>query len=327
MRNPKMLQILRGLEDRYPVELERQFPRILNKIAELWGMPEMSAYFDELLVDSRGNRKGFPPEVVQEIFFLNTLFIQRAGKEPSDIWVLEHSRVEPKKPTGPTIEKKFFAGIEAGDENALGLLNAGVSVNARGEGGVTALIVALFNRHERLALALLGKGADVRAQDGGGHTALHWAAKHGLAQSVKALIERDAEIDARNKWRATPLMFACEQGPEEIVRLLLIAGANTRAADNDGATPLHKAAARGHLTILQSLLDHGADIDSRGKTGSALHSAAASGQAQAAEFLLRRGANVQLRDGDGRTAADVARQNGNKTIERILKLRAGNDDR
>src|SRR5688572_24851759 len=108
MRNPKMLQIMRGIEDKYPVELERVFPRILNKIAELWEMPEARTYFEELMVDQRGNRKGFPPKIAEEILFLSNLHnkLREGGERPSEVWVLEHARNEPLKPTSETLEQR-----------------------------------------------------------------------------------------------------------------------------------------------------------------------------------------------------------------------------
>ena len=44
------------------------FPHVTNRIAELWKTPRMlDRYFDDLLVDRRGNRKGFPLGVAMEI--------------------------------------------------------------------------------------------------------------------------------------------------------------------------------------------------------------------------------------------------------------------
>ena len=51
-----------------PRELARQFPRIANAMATAWPDPvACEAYFDELLVDRRGQRKGFPPEILREL--------------------------------------------------------------------------------------------------------------------------------------------------------------------------------------------------------------------------------------------------------------------
>jgi len=51
-----------------PTELAGRYPRIANSIAELW--PRVSrceAYLDSMLVDERGERKNFPPQVAMEI--------------------------------------------------------------------------------------------------------------------------------------------------------------------------------------------------------------------------------------------------------------------
>ncbi len=55
-------------DDLRPYTLARSFPRIVNKMAELWRRPaQLDAYFDELLVDERGGRQGFPLTVLFEI--------------------------------------------------------------------------------------------------------------------------------------------------------------------------------------------------------------------------------------------------------------------
>ncbi|MCL4746725.1 MAG: hypothetical protein KJZ83_15140 [Burkholderiaceae bacterium] len=50
------------------VGLRGQFPRILNRIAQAWPEPRSFAkLIDSLLIDDRGNREGFPFEVIKEI--------------------------------------------------------------------------------------------------------------------------------------------------------------------------------------------------------------------------------------------------------------------
>ena len=54
--------------DCQPRVLAEKFPRILNRMAEIWRRPSlMDAYFDELLVDTRGGRQGFPLDVLFDI--------------------------------------------------------------------------------------------------------------------------------------------------------------------------------------------------------------------------------------------------------------------
>lgn len=53
--------------------LERKFQRIADKIAESWPRADCATYIDSLIVDTRGGRQGFPPEVVSELFVLHAL--------------------------------------------------------------------------------------------------------------------------------------------------------------------------------------------------------------------------------------------------------------
>lgn len=64
-----------------PIQLTRKYPRIANKLAELWRDPAQCAFFMETLrVDRRGARQGFPPEVEKEIEALRRYFLAGCGK-------------------------------------------------------------------------------------------------------------------------------------------------------------------------------------------------------------------------------------------------------
>lgn len=65
--------------------LERQFKRIADKIAESWPTPACARYVDSLLVDSRGGRQGFPPEVISELFLLHAL-LEDHNPTRRDLW-------------------------------------------------------------------------------------------------------------------------------------------------------------------------------------------------------------------------------------------------
>src|ERR1017187_9084485 len=71
--NEKLLAILQGDTRSYPYELEKLYPRILNKIIEVWYTPQAEEFFLDLMVDKRGGRQGFPPKVAAEIFRLGQM--------------------------------------------------------------------------------------------------------------------------------------------------------------------------------------------------------------------------------------------------------------
>ena len=69
--NKRLLKILNNREQNYPHALERQFPRIFEKVMSLWDSPEFDAYLAELMVTTRSNRQGFPQEVASDIIYLH----------------------------------------------------------------------------------------------------------------------------------------------------------------------------------------------------------------------------------------------------------------
>jgi hypothetical protein len=68
-------------QDVQPIGLMRLYPRIANLLASGWDDRDGTyQYFDELLNDRRGHRKGFPPDVMGELLALRTYF---AGIHPT----------------------------------------------------------------------------------------------------------------------------------------------------------------------------------------------------------------------------------------------------
>ena len=58
-----------------PRTLLYRFPRIANLVAAMWQDPNsLRRYVDDLLVDKRGTRQGFPVEVLRELFQLRAYF-------------------------------------------------------------------------------------------------------------------------------------------------------------------------------------------------------------------------------------------------------------
>ena len=58
-----------------PKSLMYKFPRIANLLAAMWPDPNsFRRYIDDLLVDKRGSRQGFPVEVLRELFELRAFY-------------------------------------------------------------------------------------------------------------------------------------------------------------------------------------------------------------------------------------------------------------
>lgn len=69
----KLLGYLGPDAGKYPVLVEQQFPRILERIVALWGKSGLDTFLEELMVTKRPGRQGFPHDVALEIFRLATL--------------------------------------------------------------------------------------------------------------------------------------------------------------------------------------------------------------------------------------------------------------
>lgn len=50
--------------------IEADFPHIANKLTLVWDYPECFSYLSELIIDNRGNRKGFDLDIMGDLMLL-----------------------------------------------------------------------------------------------------------------------------------------------------------------------------------------------------------------------------------------------------------------
>ena len=257
--NERLMGCLRGFENHYPYKLEDKFARIVERITELWDNPQIDGYFAELLIDDRGNRTGFPPDVAREIFLLSIAHdeIRNKRHEETDVWAEER---EAAQRAIDELNMKFLpAGMlkaaESSDPSRIALfIKAGMAVDVRDEREWTPLMVAAFNGNEAVARMLIAHGANVQARDVGGYTPLHWAALNGFESVIRLLISKGFERNARSNFGWTALMQAATKGHTAVVRALLDAGDDPNMVTDDGWTALHKAVANQHVETVAILL-------------------------------------------------------------------------
>jgi hypothetical protein len=53
--------------------IEQKFPRLAESVTLMWGDKDFQPYVDKLVVDDRGDREGFPQDVMQELLFLSQM--------------------------------------------------------------------------------------------------------------------------------------------------------------------------------------------------------------------------------------------------------------
>jgi ankyrin repeat protein len=298
--NEKLLQYLKGFENKYPHQLEARYLRVLEKIVDLWGTPAVEPYFSELLIADRVGRQGFPSDVASEIFDLSQAYekIMNTAKEDTDIWSVE--RAVPRKELelrGIKFDRQnLFKSIELGNSEQVELfLKAGMPVDSRDSRDWTPLMVAAFNGSEEIAGLLIKYGADYRAQDMGGYSPLHWAAFNGYEKVVRMLLKKGAEPNIRSKYGLTPLLQSSARGYAKVVAQLLEAGAEPNIATNDGGTPLHKAVANGHKDVILLLVKAKASSYMRNREGETPFSIAEKGKHPAILKLLKSVREAQLK--------------------------------
>lgn len=168
-------------------------------------------------------------------------------------------------------DKLLRRAVERGSvEEIVAAVRRGANVNARDDGGETALTYAASaNLGPESAAAciqcLIGLGARVAEERprGGLGTSVHLAAAYGYTEALKALLSADGKV-ALNMFddvSRTPLICAVENVHLTEASLLLEAGADVDAHDAEkiGNTALIKAVQSRNLVMVRLLLKHGAD--------------------------------------------------------------------
>jgi ankyrin repeat protein len=267
--NETLMKYLEGAEGKYPHRLEANYPRILEKIAELWSSPHQIAdYFTDLMIDKRGTRQGFPPDIASEIFVLSIYYDNFLAKqaESGDAWGNEKegagSPVEQLKKIGLNFTPAhMMKAAEFSDPSRVLLfLQAGMDVDVRDERDWTPLMVAAFNGNEAVAKLLIEHGANPSAQDRAGYTPLHWSALNGYLEVVRMLIAKRIDLNAQSNYGLTAILQAASKGHADVIALLIEAHADPKIANNEGFTPLHKAVANDHVDSVAILVHAGASI-------------------------------------------------------------------
>jgi len=170
----------------------------------------------------------------------------------------------------------LWRAVEVGAvKDIIALVRRGVNVNARDEGGETALTRATAVTHTpEVAFAcvqcLLRLGARVSEErpDGGLGTSVHGAAAHGYTEALKELLGADGKtaLELFDDIGRTPLICAVQEGHLEEASLILNAGANVDSHDEKtiSNTALATAVQERNLSMVELLLKHGADPTIKG---------------------------------------------------------------
>ena len=272
--HPTLAPIYQGKEDHYPAALEAKYSRVFNNIMKYWGSDKCDEYFADLLVDKRGGRQGFPPDVASDIAKLSRVHTRlmevRAAKLASggDPWKNEHARHQLATEQIEYSMAGFMRAVELGNERAIRIfLKIGVKPDECDALGVSPLIKAAMSNRRQAAALLLEAGGNANAKNTQGLTALHWAAFRGFPDIVELLLASGADPNIKGGPGVTPLMQAAMNGHAKVCSLLVAKGANINEPDNEGLTALHKAASDGHAEVVKILVAGGGDKAAKSTSG------------------------------------------------------------
>ena len=214
---------------------------------------------------------------------------------------------------------EFFAAAARGDDAAVEKAVAADPelLDARDGSGLTAVLVAAYNRHPRLGDALA-----MRKEAGPTGLDIFEAAAAGKLSRVRKLLDEGAAVDDRAADGFTALHLAAFFGRLDVARLLLERGADPNAPSTGQmrVTPLHSAVSGRHRDLASLLLALGASANAVQHGGwTPLHTAARDGDEAIVNLLLLREADPTRPSDDGRTPADMAAEAGHGAIAEELR--------
>ncbi len=154
-----------------------------------------------------------------------------------------------------------------------------------------------------------------------------------FAETVKTLLAQGTDPNIKDdELEATPLIKTSISVTEyslDVAKILLEAGADINMPNKYGVTPLHQLISHhrpGHFSFnnqlerAQFLIDNGAEINTYAKIScnTPLHAAAYMNAKEMVALLLKNGADKEVKDEDGKTAKELATDEGFSEIADLL---------
>jgi len=266
----------------------------------------------------------------------NSVFAPRPEKATPD-QVVTQEKVEHWLEEGADLTQELANAVLAADVARIKfLVSKGADINARDAQGYGPVHTAARNRHPDLIAALADLGADLNAPDSDGMTPLIHAAMRNHVPTVKMLLERGADIERANAQGYSPLALSIAENKFEVAKALMEAGAAIdKPAGPEGLTPLMVAVSQVSpgeggiflpgstrpIDVARELIARGANVNAQTEHGvTPLMIAAARNVTPMIGLLLQAKADPAMRSKEGKTAQEIAEQNGSEQAAKALRV-------
>ena len=173
--------------------------------------------------------------------------------------------------------------------------------------GRSFLIIAIVNKHPKIADYLISVGADVNLEDIDGKSPLMYACMIADLALVQKLLSSGANVRARSKkGKTTALLLAAGYSNSDIFNKLIASGADINAKDINGFTVLHYAVEGGNIETVKLILNTGYNVNTKSNEGATAlfrveFVSDESLSLEIARMLIEAGADVNVKDNKGNT--------------------------
>jgi ankyrin repeat protein len=175
------------------------------------------------------------------------------------------------------LSSQLILHVASGDKaKVISLLDEGADPEARGPGGMTVLMSALFGGKLEVAKLLLEGRRDIdgilrrssiETRDDQARTALMYAVDGGSAGAVDLCLAKGGDLDAQDREGVSALMRAADDRRVALAGALLARKAKLDLCDQLGQTALLRAVKKDQAEATKLLLEAGADPNVTAKAG------------------------------------------------------------
>ena len=169
---------------------------------------------------------------------------------------------------------------------------------------------------------MLDSGVDPNLYDdfyNNANTGLMKAAHHGYTDIAELLLENGANLETKDSMGMTALSYGVSAKRYDIVEFLLNVGANPNNINKGGYTPLASALLHGNEKISRLLIERGANLNNKDNKGNTPLMYTNDGEIDIVELLLENGADPTLQNNDGKSAYELALDNGHIEKARLIR--------